>query len=548
MIDADEDAYGAERGHGGRAGLWLWPVGGRQYGPGGAEWALRAPGTTRIASARISFEYTNKLFAHHCLRFGLRTADERRTAWEACKPPTPGSSQDHAELVLADPSGAPTAKELYVELAIPACKHSNATSCEKWIPVKDPLKDGSFVRITAVDMVLVDDDDPVVRPSKAFYELDGSYINGKDTYPLRVDVDDAGAGVTGIDIDHSGWPGPQPPLAAHDSDCDPQHHTESLGARLCPPDDAIERNVDTVPMPEGTRRFRAHSTDVAGNVGERRWTVIIDRTPPTPPASVRFTTPEEGSGQAAWDAAEDPVLPDGTPGSGVAAYRERHRVAAGDWSDWERFDASARLGEEVYDQPAGTAIEFEIVAVDAVGNVSDVSRTSGQVFGAPPHVSVGGRLADLRDQYVGAERAALTVSAADDGVGVRRVRVERDGAGEIADAEAGCTVRTRPDGRPWKSACPASVTREFTIDTSAVPEGAATFVAGAVDRAHNAAREPRWQVLVDHTGPAMPTGIELADFDEQTRESEISWEGEDPDLADGTRTSRRSRPRTSLAS
>jgi hypothetical protein len=70
-------------------------------------------------------------------------------------------------------------------LAVPRCEHGNAESCEKWIPVRDPLKDGAFVRVTAVDMVLVDDDDPIVQPSEAFYELDGTYIDGRQTYPLR---------------------------------------------------------------------------------------------------------------------------------------------------------------------------------------------------------------------------------------------------------------------------------------------------------------------------------------------------------------------------
>jgi hypothetical protein len=50
---ADADAYRLATGLGGRPGLWLWPTGGRGYGPGGAEWVLRAPGTTRIARASL---------------------------------------------------------------------------------------------------------------------------------------------------------------------------------------------------------------------------------------------------------------------------------------------------------------------------------------------------------------------------------------------------------------------------------------------------------------------------------------------------------------
>jgi hypothetical protein len=38
-------------------GLRLWPVGEREYRPGGAEWVLRAPGTTRIAKVTLDLGY-----------------------------------------------------------------------------------------------------------------------------------------------------------------------------------------------------------------------------------------------------------------------------------------------------------------------------------------------------------------------------------------------------------------------------------------------------------------------------------------------------------
>jgi hypothetical protein len=531
VIDADRDAYGLETALGGKPGLWLWPRGGRSYGPGAGEWVLEAPGTTRIASARITFAYEPKVFAHHCLRLGLRVADEQRSAWEACKPPTPASTRDQVEVQLADPSGAPTAKQLYLQLAVPGCEHANAKSCEKWIPEKDPLGEGGYARVTSVDLVLVDDDLPVVRPAGAFFELDGRYIDGRQTYPLRVDVEDAGAGVTGLAVDHTGWPGPQPPLVEHESACDPRHHTDALGARLCPPRDAVALEVDTRPMPEGTRRFRAHSTDVAGNTGERGWTVIIDRTPPTPPADLRFTTPDEGSAQATWNAAEDPALPDGTPGSGVAEYRVRHRVAGSDWSQWAPLTADSRSSVEIFDQPASTEVAFQVQALDAVGNASEVMEVAGEVPGDAPYVVATGELYET--DYIGFGRHEVALSASDTGAGVRRMWLEADGA-QIAGRDAGCSARYLPDGSPWKSSCPAQSTAVFTLDGGALMEGARFVEALAIDRAANIGTAGGVTVLVDHTAPNPPEQFEALGFDAATQQAELLWDdGLDPDLADG---------------
>jgi hypothetical protein len=87
-------------------------------------------------------------------------------------------------------------------------------------------------------------------------------------YPLRIDSSDAGAGITRIDIDHRGWPGEtHPSLAKHAAPCDPRHRTAALEARVCPEPDAIELDVDTTTMPEGTRRFRIVEARVADAVG-----------------------------------------------------------------------------------------------------------------------------------------------------------------------------------------------------------------------------------------------------------------------------------------
>lgn len=153
-------------------------------------------------------------------------------------------------------------------------------------------------------------------------------------------------------------------------------------------------------MPEGTRRFRAYAEDPAGNVGDHRWTVIIDRSAPTAPAEVAFTVPDEGSAQLVWQPSNDPTLPDGTPGSGVAEYRLRHRVGDGAWSAWVSYGADERVGPELYDHPAGTVVAFQATAVDAVGNVSEPASTSGTVPGEPPIVRAAGPLADAEDAYL----------------------------------------------------------------------------------------------------------------------------------------------------
>ena len=526
LVDADADAYGLETAFDDRYGLWAFPTGDRRYAPGGAEWKLRAPGTTRIGRASLRIGFRPNLFAQHCVRIGLRSGDEVRDGMVTCKPPTPASR--NLELDFADPSGKPTATELYAQIVVPSCP-GRSSKCDKWIPTTAPEGNGPVLRVEDADLVLVDDDDPSVRPSGPFFELDGTYIDGRETYALRIDSDDAGAGITRIDIEHAGHPA----LAGHAVLCDPHHRTSGLDSRICRADDDIELDVDTRPMPEGTRRFEASSPDVAGNVGAKRWTVIIDRTPPTTPEP-RFTTPEEGSAQAAWPASTDPVLPDGTPGSGVARYRERHRVAGEDWSAWRTRDADARAGEEVWDLPAGTSVDFQVQAVDAVGNASEVATVGGEVFGTPPSVGLSGPLAAADGDHIAPVPSSITVSAHDDGVGVRRLSLQRQGGGELGSHDAGCTPRTRDDGSRWKDACPADAAKTFGVDAGQLPEGRNVLVGGAVDRARNVREDAAVTVFVDRTAPETPTDVELIDFDEQSRESEITWDGEDPDLADGS--------------
>jgi hypothetical protein len=524
----DAIGYGLSAALSGTPGLWSWPLGAREYRPGSAGWVLRAPGTTRIATATFHVSYRDRLFSHHCVDVGLRSGVELRAERTDCKPPAQDEPNGRYSVNLQDPSSEPSAKEAFVRLRMPVCNNPAPTPCSKYVPAQNPTTTGSMARADRVDMVLVDDDRPIVTPSGAFFDLDGTYIDGKHQYALRLDVRDAGAGIAHMALEHFG----NAALLDRDSACDEHHHTAALGSLVCPDADFEAMNVDTQPMPEGTRRFRATATDPAGNLGAAPWTVIIDRTPPTPPSAPAFTKPEEGSAQAAWTASADPVLPDGTPGSGVAGYRARHRVGGGAWSDWSTLGESDRLGDEVYDQPAGTPVEFEIVSFDRVGNVSDPVQVAGEVDGAAPQVTTAGPLDDVAEGYIrGDVPTSVDVVAADAGIGVRRVWLEREGAGEIVSADGGCSPRFTSDGSPWKALCPRTTTRTLAVDPRSLPEGTATFTAHAVDRASNDGATFPWHVSVDRSRPSVPSKIQVEEYNPDSHEAELIWDdGEDPDL------------------
>jgi hypothetical protein len=231
VFGSDSAAYEFAPGLQGVGSLWAWPTGDREYRPGGGEWFLRAPGTTRIARATVDLAYRTKVFAHLCLDAGLRSRDEGRDTHRDCKPPAQPATEDGYVQAFSDPDAAPKATEAYMQLVMPSCNNPADTPCSKYIPSKDPVGNGPMVRAKAVSLVLVDDDLPIVTGSDAFYELDGRYINGREVYPLMISASDAGAGIGRIAFDHVG----HSTLADRAAPCDPNHRTPELGARICPP-------------------------------------------------------------------------------------------------------------------------------------------------------------------------------------------------------------------------------------------------------------------------------------------------------------------------
>lgn len=529
-------------------GLWLWPVGSTgpnkfEYPRGYAEFRFRAPGTTRIARASLDVSYRQNLYASHCTRIALEVQSQERMTDARCVVPesdqidvTKDSSVASRTVELWDPAGAPTATDLFARIEIPNCASRPAKSCSKTVPVLDPLTNGPFLRVESVDMTLVDDDLPVVTPSGPFYELDGKYIDGRKSYALDTASSDAGAGITITQVDHTA---PAPPyamktLGSEPAVCDPTHNTPALESRICPASDFLPLVVDTNPMPEGTNRFRAWAQDPAGNVGNEFWTVIIDRTPPPAPPNIRFLTSDEGSGQGAWDESVDPVLSDGTPGSGTTHYRYRSRVNGGAWPDWSEIDTPRQITSEVYDQPAGTHVEFEVVAVDLVGNVSTPSYTNGFVYGASPALDLAGSAAQADGGYVGGnEQLGLSATATDQFMaGVKNVALEAVGVGPVGSADAPC-VNGAHQFALGKLDCPTSFTASFNVNTAILPEGVRTLRVATTDRAHNSAADTL-TLLVDRTPPAEPDTFEVA-FDSDSLDAHVNWEqADDPMLADGT--------------
>lgn len=370
LLSADPAAYGLERAHGGRAGLWTWPTGDREYQPGGAAWTYAAPGTTRIARIQLDLAYADKLFAHHCLDVRLTAGSEVRASSRSCSPPDAAPDPAHHMVALSDPSPQPRATRVEVRVGMPVCNNPAPRPCSKWIPALDPLVNGAFLRVNRADMVLVDDDAPAVAASGALRDLDGRYIDGRGTYDVTVDASDAGSGIDPVRLER----GDGSELWSTHAACDVTHLTPSLGAALCPPRAQIATRFDTSILPEGNDAVRAGATDVAGNRGASPpWQLLVDRTPPPAPHDFEVDVDDEiNEADITWLSEDDPVLADGTAPSGLVGWEYRYWLSDRGWSEWQHGAESVRLPADA----AGDEVSVEARALDAVGNASEVAQAS----------------------------------------------------------------------------------------------------------------------------------------------------------------------------
>lgn len=133
-----------------------------------------------------------------------------------------------------------------------------------------------------------------------------------------------------------------------------------------------------------------------------------------------------------------------------------------------------------------------------------------------PVVTPSGPLWDLAGTRVGGGTHEVTLTATDAGAGVKRVWLEREGAGEITGQATVCDPEHNTPALDARI-CPASATLMTSVDLGALPEGTTWFVAKAADVAGNVG-STRWAVTIDPSRPVDEYGYEA------------SWENDEPGL------------------
>jgi Concanavalin A-like lectin/glucanases superfamily/Putative amidase domain len=127
------------------------------------------------------------------------------------------------------------------------------------------------------------------------------------------------------------------------------------------------------------------------------------------------------------------------------------------------------------------------------------------------------------DYINGTDPYAVTIGAKGARNGLRRLWLERTGAGEIAS-----TALCSPDP------CDASLHYTTTVDTSALPEGKQEFSAHWIDGNGDSASGSPWDVYIDRTAPSAPTDFAVQRFIEGEGTATLQWQSSDPDLPGGT--------------
>jgi YD repeat-containing protein len=211
--------------------------------------------------------------------------------------------------------------------------------------------------------ITYDTDNPsAATPSGDWYDLHDQYTQGAGTHSITIAGADAGSGVKKLTLERTSGS----EVASTTLPCDPRN---AQNPTACPHTATQTATFDPSAIPEGAQSFDVKTTDYAGRtVTSSPWTVKIDRSAPTVPTgfSVDFED-ETGQADVSWNGALDPVLPDSTPGAGLAGYTYRYRQGSGGWSAWadQSYPGFSLLGSQV-----GQTIEVEVTDHDAVGNTS----------------------------------------------------------------------------------------------------------------------------------------------------------------------------------
>jgi hypothetical protein len=210
-----------------------------------------------------------------------------------------------------------------------------------------------------------DTDNPTAAtPSGEWYDLHDGYTRGTGAHTVTLAGVDAGAGIKKLSLEEVGGV----EIAAATLPCDPRNAVNPIA---CPHTTTQTATFDPSGLAEGQHAFRARATDYAGrSVVSAPWNVAIDRT--APPAATAFSVTLDDDDSNAlrvfWANADDPNLPDATPGSGVDTWQFRWRVqGATDWSPWStETDANGLIPNA----SLTATYEVQVITRDAVGNES----------------------------------------------------------------------------------------------------------------------------------------------------------------------------------
>jgi hypothetical protein len=150
---------------------------------------------------------------------------------------------------------------------------------------------------------------------------------------------------------------------------------------VCPGTAAGDVSVDLAVLAEGRHVMRAAARDDEQHraTGEP-WSVRIDRTPPPAPENLRlerFGAAASALATFGWDVPADPDLPGGVPGSGVARSEVRYSVEGSGFGPWA---VSAEDSLDIAGLQLGDTVGLQVRAVDALGNVSDVTSVALEVI------------------------------------------------------------------------------------------------------------------------------------------------------------------------
>ena len=293
---------------------------------------------------------------------------------------------------------------------------------------------------------------------------DGGYANGVGTYDLDVAVDDPGSGVRRVWLERVGVG------TVDDRTTSCSTLPGNVGfVSVCPPRYESTIPIDTSQLPEGGTTFRLNASDGAGNSDTYpTFDLLIDRTaPPGPEISVLEAFDEADLGEAVvgWEFTDDdPDLPTGQPGAGIAAVSYRYHVNSGSWSEWRSTaDTDEGLTATIHRVADGDTIHLESRTVDGVGNMSATISSSLVVAQVSEDPDESGTLpagsstfevtkrirtegeTDAEDETHAAAHALIVLES--DATGQRAIRVtDDDGVARFPDIAAGTYKLSFTDG------------------------------------------------------------------------------------------------------